>query len=217
VKFDFKSNDFSQNDINYIRAYLREKYPNRPEIDNHKDNNEFRYVYPELQFKIVNGNLSIIGHNSGIEILTDMVAGNLDEVNIQGDIKKVNNIQLQSFQEKFGLANKKIEYKFIQPWMALNEKNHKKLHRTPVSEWDEELCRILKGNFMSISRGFDYWIPDLDELEVEGSFDPDTTEFKGKEMDIFYGKFETNFYIPDYLGIGKQVARGYGTVKKINT
>jgi len=31
----------------------------------------------------------------------------------------------------------------------------------------------------------------------------------------FLGEFEVNFDIPDYLGIGKSVSRGFGTVKKI--
>ena len=33
-------------------------------------------------------------------------------------------------------------------------------------------------------------------------------------MLTFRGEFSTNFQIPDYLGLGKQVARGYGMVKK---
>jgi hypothetical protein len=34
-------------------------------------------------------------------------------------------------------------------------------------------------------------------------------------MICFQGEFTTNFLIPDYLGIGKQVARGFGTVVKM--
>jgi hypothetical protein len=31
----------------------------------------------------------------------------------------------------------------------------------------------------------------------------------------FYGGFMTNFYIPDYMGIGKSAAMGKGTVQEI--
>jgi hypothetical protein len=34
-------------------------------------------------------------------------------------------------------------------------------------------------------------------------------------MICFTGEFMVNFHIPDYLGIGKQVARGFGTVERI--
>ena len=32
----------------------------------------------------------------------------------------------------------------------------------------------------------------------------------------FKGGFMTNFMIPNHLGLGKSVARGFGTVKKVN-
>ena len=41
------------------------------------------------------------------------------------------------------------------------------------------------------------------------------TFLKGNPMLGFLGEFEVNFEIPDYLGIGKSVSRGFGTVKKM--
>ena len=35
---------------------------------------------------------------------------------------------------------------------------------------------------------------------------------KGVEMVAFTGEFKVNFNIPDFWGIGKSSARGYGTV-----
>ena len=32
---------------------------------------------------------------------------------------------------------------------------------------------------------------------------------------VFLGKFRTNLRIPDYLGIGRLVSQGYGTIKRI--
>ena len=32
----------------------------------------------------------------------------------------------------------------------------------------------------------------------------------------FTGKFQANFQIPEYLGIGKSVSQGYGAVRKIS-
>ena len=31
----------------------------------------------------------------------------------------------------------------------------------------------------------------------------------------FVGEFKVNFNIPDYLGIGKNVSKGFGTIKKV--
>ena len=46
--------------------------------------------------------------------------------------------------------------------------------------------------------------------------------FKGKEVIKkgikhigFVGEFKVNFDIPDYLGLGKSVSKGFGTIKKV--
>ncbi|MBU1206823.1 MAG: CRISPR-associated endonuclease Cas6 [Proteobacteria bacterium] len=41
------------------------------------------------------------------------------------------------------------------------------------------------------------------------------TSLKSTPMLGFLGNFSVNFEIPDYWGIGKSVARGYGTVKRV--
>ncbi|MCD6274298.1 MAG: hypothetical protein J7K30_16025 [Deltaproteobacteria bacterium] len=38
---------------------------------------------------------------------------------------------------------------------------------------------------------------------------------KGKNMTAFTGIFKTNFCLPDYLGIGKSVSRGFGGVRRV--
>jgi len=38
---------------------------------------------------------------------------------------------------------------------------------------------------------------------------------KGKSMTAFTGIFKTNFYLPDYLGIGKSVSRGFESIRRI--
>ena len=42
-----------------------------------------------------------------------------------------------------------------------------------------------------------------------------TVTLKGQKMLGFTGTFKTNFIIPDHLGLGKSVSRGFGVVKKV--
>ena len=30
----------------------------------------------------------------------------------------------------------------------------------------------------------------------------------------FFGTFQVNFNLPDYIGLGKSISRGFGTIKK---
>lgn len=82
-------------------------------------------------------------------------------------------------------------------------------------KWNEKrpfLEKILLGNLKSISHGFGYWIQNFESLYVESSLRPVSRNFKNIRMTCFAGEFTTNFLIPDYLGLGKQTARGFGTV-----
>jgi hypothetical protein len=38
---------------------------------------------------------------------------------------------------------------------------------------------------------------------------------KGKQMMGFKGIFKANFMIPNYLGLGKSVSRGFGTIRRL--
>ena len=38
---------------------------------------------------------------------------------------------------------------------------------------------------------------------------------KGIKHIGFVGEFKVNFDIPDYLGLGKSVSKGFGTIKKV--
>lgn len=213
VRLELPIKNFHYTDLRRLRAFLRTQMPDTPEIDNHLEDNQFRYVYPEIQYKIIDHKPTILAHSQGKDIVTNIFM-KIDQVKLGERTVDITNRTVSIYEDKIGTSDQKLEYKFIHPWMALNQKNFKKLHSTPVKQWNQFLSRILRGNLMSLSRGFDYWIPDLDELEIEGSFDPRTKNMKGNQMEVFYGHFTVNFYIPEFMGIGKQVALGHGTVTK---
>ena len=72
----------------------------------------------------------------------------------------------------------------------------------------------IKNNLKTLSKAFQYWIPDLDNLNVDGWFHPLEVNFHNQPMLCFTGDFTTNFLIPEFLGLGKQSARGFGVVRK---
>ena len=102
------------------------------------------------------------------------------------------------------------------PWIGLNEKNYAKYLRIKHNRRlvNDLLRRILIGNIISMCKAVRY----VAESKIEAVLDlreSGKLEIKkGVEMIAFEGKFEVNFEIPDFWGIGKFSARGYGTVIK---
>ena len=95
----------------------------------------------------------------------------------------------------------------------LNQNNISKYKNSNNVDKEEILKKILVGNIISMSKGLDYtvkekihcWI-NLKEKEVI---------IKGIKHIGFVGEFKVNFDIPDYLGLGKSVSKGFGTIKKV--
>ena len=201
-------------DIPKFRGYLADKYPKFSLIHNHLSNNKFRYAYPSIQFKVIDKVPVIVGIRQGINILK-IVFLELDKLKIDGKEMVVNEKSAVLSEIDFGQTKKPYLYKFLSPWMALNQKNHEK-HKSLL--WKEQrafLETLLSGNLKSLSKGFDYFIPDFKSIYVEVDLKLLRRNFKNIKMTCFAGTFKANFLIPDYLGIGKQVSRGFGVVEQI--
>jgi hypothetical protein len=204
---------FKASDIPKLRGYLARMMPQYQEIHNHTSDGKFRFVYPEMQFKYIDKIPVIIGYGRGIEILvkvfTEIGYLELNHCRIELPEKSI-----EIYEAELGECDKKQSYTFLTPWMALNQKNYEIIKHLTQSERDNKINRILWGNIRALAHGFDYWIPEPDKIHVKGNFNMNKTTFKGNTMVTFTGDFKTNFQIPKFLGLGKQVARGYGAVVK---
>jgi len=118
---------------------------------------------------------------------------------------------------KIGLSERAVDYRFLSPWMGLNQNNHVHYRTLPWNEKRPFLEKILRGNLKSLSKGFGYFIPNFEDLTLQANLTSVVRNFKNNRMLCFEGTFTTNFLIPDYLGLGKQTARGFGTVRRLTT
>jgi len=55
----------------------------------------------------------------------------------------------------------------------------------------------------------------MERRKIEHKLKEIKVNLKGKSMTAFTGIFKTNFYLPDYLGIGKSVSRRFGVVRRV--
>ena len=76
----------------------------------------------------------------------------------------------------------------------------------------DKLRKIMIGNIISMSKGLKYTVDK--EIKLDTKLRRVHSSFKGREIIAFGGEFIVNFNVPDLLGIGKSVSRGFGTVKK---
>ncbi len=198
----------------YLRGYILNIFgkENYVELHNHSGNG-FVYIYPKIQYKIISGDAVLIGIKEGINILGEIIL-DIRELNLKGEVYKVVNGYAKVKFEEFGVADEMIKYKFISPWIALNEKNYLKYKELDDEGKKELLERILIGNVLSMSKYLNYTVEEKLKAEFL-KFDDLVVKYKGNKFIGFFGEFLINFNIPNYLGIGRKVSKGFGSVVRI--
>jgi len=211
ILITFQSAKLRAFDIPKFRGYLAQQYPHYSLIHNHLEDGQLRYAYPSIQFKVLNEHPTIVGIGGGISILKKVFM-EINELQIGSQKTIIDEKAVVLDTVRIGVSDRPVNYRFLSPWMGLNQTNHV-LYRTLA--WNEKrpfLEKILRGNLKSLSKGFGYFIPNFEDITLQANLTPIVRNFKNNRMLCFKGTFTTNFLIPDYLGLGKQTARGFGTV-----
>ena len=191
-----------------IRGYIADRYPELTELHHH-DGKKMIYKYPLIQYKIVKDIPIIIGINEGIDILK-MIFMNLEKLEL-GNLKfEINEKFMDISSGTWGIAQEMLHYSFVNPWMALNQKNYPQYAHGNAEAKKDILKRILVGNILSISKSLNYTVEE--QLQAVVDLKPVEVNFKNRTMTAFRGTFSVNFHIPELWGIGKSVSRGFGAV-----
>ena len=214
LKITFLSNSLSRIDVPKFRGFLANKYTNYNLIHNHLENGKLRYAYPQIQFKVIDEHPVVIGIEEGINILKEIFI-DLNNIKIGNNEDKVFEKSISLSEEKFGITKNNVDYTFLSPWLALNESNYEKYQKTGMQEKRKELLEnVLNGNILSLSKSLNYTVPGTIKAEII-RYREVNTSLKGVPMIGFLGEFAVNFELPEYIGLGKSVSRGFGTIKKI--
>jgi hypothetical protein len=171
------------------------------------------YKYPLIQYKMLDRTPLVLGINEGADVLKE-IYDKFNEIKL-GESKYTiveRGITLKS--EEFGCADQILSYRFATPWLALSQENYPKYLDASWEERKVLLRRILVGNILSASKGLEYVATQHIRLEV-GRMQDEICMLKGTKVTGFMGEFTTNFAIPDYMGLGKSVSRGFGAVTRL--
>ena len=173
------------------------------------------YRYPLIQFKLINKTPCIVAITEpAVAIFLDIFM-KLDKVTIDNVSIPIFEKDLKVDDVEFGFSNESFMYEFLTPWIGLNQKNYQRYETSIFSKKNEILKKTLIGNILSMAKYLDCWLEKNQEINIELQVRENRVNLKGNPMIGFSGLFKTNFNIPDHLGIGKSVSRGFGTVRRI--
>ena len=195
-----------------LRGFFATKFNEYTELHQHNAD-KFIYSYPVVQYKMIGNVPTVIGINEGAEILKQ-IFDEYQEIRLGENTYQIVERGISLKDEEFGISDKIRSYEFVTPWLALNQENYKKFYTLKgQSERDEFVRKILIGNLISMSKSLGYEVPGQIKCDAQVHFRKD--RLKDVSVMTFTGTFQANFLIPDYLGLGKSVSRGFGAVRQI--
>lgn len=209
LKLIFSSMEVARRDIPKIRGFVANNYPEYDELHNH-NGDKYIYRYPLIQYKDIEGKPAIVGINEGADIIANL-EDKINSVDIGGSNVEIFEKSISYVKCRYGTTDRMVKYSFCSPWMCLNEKNYRSYVIDDDTGKAKLLKNILAGNILSMSKRFGYTVDK--QLNAYINLIPCRINFKNNQMIGFKGEFLINFHIPDYMGLGKSVSRGFGTVK----
>ena len=208
----FNADKRIEEDASKLRGYIGNKFSQYPILHHHLTGEKSLYTYPKVQYKIIDGNAVLVGINEGADVLKE-ISGEIEMFTLDKNLYKVKSIQMNQMNAELGECRENHYYKFLTSWIGLNPENYKKykmMHE--LKERKLLLNNILVGNILSMCKGFDFVVSK--NLYVHSLLNEEKTSYKAVPMIGFTGEFKINFIIPDFLGIGKGVSQGFGTIKR---
>lgn len=210
------STPISFNEIPYLRGAIIKITKNQEILfHNHDKDNTFRYDYPLIQYKRINGNAAIIFIERGTDKIIDFINNNKDSADIGNrktklEIEKVdaNDTLVQIWESEFTYS--------IRKYLPLNKINYEKYIQTDdIIEKYQILENVLVGNILSFAKGMGIYLNNKIKVTILQVDEPKVYRFKNIKMMGFDIRFKSNVSLPDYIGLGKGVSIGFGMIKRL--
>lgn len=204
-----------QRDAHKLRGYFGEVFrEHSPLLHNHYEDGTARYGYPLVQYKVLHGVPTLVGIEEGGRLLAELFF-QIKELRIDGHRFDVFERDIRLQKVPIGVSEELHHYQFDTMWMALNTENYGAYLTENEHQRSEHLSRILIGNILSFYKGVGLRLAPDQRLIAIPQLREKSTQFKNQTMAAFTGGFISNALLPDGVGLGKSVARGFGAVRGV--
>lgn len=197
---------FNNNASEGLRGYCGNYFKNIVEFHNHLDEVSFNYDFSYIQYRVIDGQLAIMGIDEGADILLNHIE-ELKAVKLGEEIIEVEPEITITFP-KPEVTDKIYKYKFDSLWFALNDQNYKKYINGEFS-----LDNQLRNNILEFFKMCKIWVDK--RIIAKGKFKEERIVKKDTEILVFSGEFETNALLPDNICLGKRKSIGLGRIKRL--
>ena len=173
------------------------------------------YRYPKIQYKLINGNASLLCVEEGIEGIQDFFSRTDWKLQIEKEKKEIKVENIKVHQHRVAVWENWFDYR-ITNWLPLNQDNYIKFKALEdLTEKISFLEKIMQSNILSFLQGIDLYVDEKIEVKIKSIRGERLMNYKDQQMQAFTLEFRTNVSLPNFIGLGKGSSVGFGVIKEI--
>ena len=197
-----------------VKGVLMKNFPNEEIVPMLNGSYRKKYLYPRIQVKILDEEILLVGLSQGVDPILK-IQEEIKDLNF-GDITfEVSDKSVVEKSEAFLFTSSLQKYDFASNWVALNANTSKQFDSKNNEEKLQFLNNLIAKNIVFISQDIGFELPENIYSQITVS-SLEATKMEQNGWRAFDGKFSTNLIMPDYLGIGNGITRGFGTISSVD-
>lgn len=193
----------------HLRGAVINQFVDRELLHNRREDGVARL--PEVRFVVHERIPHVVAIGQGRDEIFDLYR-TMERIPVPGGSYRITSAELLDEPIDVGVRPKLFRYQSSTHWLGLNQKNH----RAYVAAIDKEdrrelLQRVLIGNFLMALRQLGVNLTQEERIlaSIE-DWKERTIEVRGNLFVGFHLQFTTNLLWSHWIGVGKQVAKGFG-------
>ncbi len=206
----------SHREIAFFRGAVIKSLGDRPNLlyHNHTGDTTFRFSYPLIQYKCLNGKAAITCIEEGADIIGQFLSETSEPLMIG---RRQTKMEVEKFiPEKTTIQITDTLYTYtLHQWLPLNSKNYNRYQNAEsLMDKIQILERVLVGNILSFLKGIDIHLEEHLDIHITDITKQNVITYKKVKLMAFDIKFKANISLPSYVGIGKNASIGNGILIK---
>ena len=207
------SNEITREEIPLFRGAIVNATENADLLfHNHLEDARLRYACPLIQYKRINQKAVIVCIGEGTDAIGQFFSSCNFDVMLGERPVKLEVESVNAHQHLIQLWDGEFTYR-IRRWLPLNGENYEAYCREDsLAARYAMLERLLTANILSFAKGVGVHFDGQVIARISHMDEPRLQYYKGVKLMSFDAEFKTNVSLPDYIGLGKGVSLGMGTV-----
>ena len=184
---------------------------------NHEGDDKLRYAYPLIQYKCIDGQAAIVCLGAGVADIERFMATNPSEVRIGNRHEQLSIVRINKEVTSLRLTTEWHSYR-VSSYLPFSQENYAQYRNLGrLAERVAMLEHCLVGNILSFAKGMGVYFDGQVKVTLQDIENSQLYEFKRIKMMGFDIVFKTNALLPGYIGLGRKVSFGFGTLTTCET